>query len=164
MSTTIALYPGSFDPVTNGHLDIVTRAARIFDRLVVGIYNIPAKQLMFNTTERVRLFRAAVKDLPNVQVEKFDGLTVEYAKNIGASVIVRGLRAGADFDYEFEMAMMNKYLAPDIELVCLMSSFRYQFLSSSLLKEVAGLGGHVESLVPKPTGEALRKKFGQGKI
>jgi len=156
---TIAIYPGAFDPVTNGHLDIASRASKIFDKIIIGVYDTPAKNIMFTTEERVELVRQSITDLPNVEVTCFTGLTVDFAKKVGARAIVRGLRVGADFEREFEMALMNKNLSPDCELVCLMANLKYQFLSSSLLKEVASLGGKIESLVPKVVLAALREKF-----
>ncbi len=153
-----AIYPGSFDPITNGHIDIATRASRLFDKLVVSIYNTPDKHLYFPAEERVRLAKLALACLPNVEVEAFAGLTVDFAKRIKAQVMVRGLRMSADFEREFEMAMMNKKLYPGLELVCLMASQEYQFLSSSLLKEVASLDGNINDLVPRHVAEALRKK------
>lgn len=156
---TIAIYPGAFDPITNGHLDIAYRASKIFDKIIIGVYDTPAKNIMFSTEDRVELVRQSIVDLPNVEVRPFTGLTVDFAKQVGAKAIVRGLRVGADFEREFEMALMNKNLAPDCELVCLMSNLKYQFLSSSLLKEVASLGGKIESLVPKAVLAALRERF-----
>ena len=156
---TIAIYPGTFDPITNGHLDITTRAAKIFEKLIIGVYNIPNKRLLFTTEERVELIRQAIVDLPNVGVEAFIGLTIDFADKVGAKAIVRGLRATADFEREFEMAMLNKKLSPELELVCLMARLEYQFLSSSLLKEAASLGGNVDDLVPQHVAEALRKKI-----
>jgi pantetheine-phosphate adenylyltransferase len=156
---TTALYPGTFDPITNGHLDIVARAAAIFDELIVGIYDRPSKRLLFTTEERVSLARQAVKHLTNVRVQSYSGLTIEFARNAGVKVMVRGLRMSSDFEREFEMEMMNKKLAPDIELVCFMSSLQYQFLSSSLLKEVAELKGCLDELVPDYVASALRGKF-----
>jgi pantetheine-phosphate adenylyltransferase len=155
---TTALYPGSFDPITNGHLDIAARAAKLFQKVVVGVYDSPAKDLLFTTEERVDLARQSLADYPNIEVEPFSGLTVKFAEKVGAQAIVRGLRIGADFEYEREMALMNKNLSPDIDLVCLMASLQYQFLSSGRLKEVASLGGHINDLVPKPVAEALKKK------
>jgi pantetheine-phosphate adenylyltransferase len=155
---TIAIYPGSFDPITNGHLDIATRAAKLFEKVIIGVYDTPAKNLMFTTKERVSLVKKSIVDLPNVDVQPFAGLTIAFAQQVGAKAIVRGLRVGADFEREFEMALMNKKLAPDCELVCLMANLRYQFLSSSLLKEVANLGGYIDDLVPKPVVAALKKK------
>ena len=160
---TIASYPGAFDPITNGHLDIATRASKLFEKLVIGVYDTPAKDILFSTEERVDLVRQSTAHLPNVSVESFTGLAVDFTKQVGARAIVRGLRIGADFEREFEMALMNKKLSPDCELVCLMANLKYQFVSSSLLKEVASLGGDIKDLVPKPVAEALRKKVG-GKI
>lgn len=156
---TVAVYPGSFDPVTNGHLDVATRAASLFDELIVGVYHRPDKQLLFTTDERVEMAKLAVAHLPNVRVEAYSCLTVEFAVMRGAHVLIRGLRMSSDFEREFEMTLMNKLLTPELETVCLMTSIEYQFLSSSLLKEVAELGGDIESLVPSHVATALRKKF-----
>jgi len=159
---SIAIYPGSFDPITNGHLDIATRAAKIFDKVIIGVYDIPNKPLLFTTEERVKLVRQAITDLPNVEVESFSGLTVDFARRVKAKAMVRGLRMSADFEREFDMAMMNKRLYPELETVFFMARVEYQFLSSSLLKEAASLGGDIDDLVPKHVASALRKKF-QGK-
>ncbi len=156
---TIALYPGSFDPLTNGHLDVATRAAKLFAKLVIGIYDTPAKKLMFTTQERVELAREATKHLRNVEVVSFTGLTIDFARDIGAKTMVRGMRTGSDFEREFDLAMMNKRLNPDLELVCLMASQEYQFVSSSILKEVARLGGKVDDLVPPNVLVALKRKL-----
>jgi len=155
---TIAIYPGSFDPITNGHLEIATRAAKLFDKLIIGVYDMPDKRLLFTAAERMEMTRQAVSGLPNVEVESFAGLTVDFAKKVKAQVIVRGLRMSADFEREFDMAMMNKKLFPELELICLMSSLEYQFLSSSLLKEAASLGGNIDELVPKHVAIALKNK------
>jgi len=155
---TVAIYPGTFDPITNGHLDIATRAAKIFEKLIIGVYDTPNKQLLFTTDEREKLTRQAVAELPNVEVVSFTGLTANFAAGLGVRVMVRGLRAGADFEREFELAMMNKKLAPELELVCLMARLEYQFLSSSLLKEAASLGGNIDSLVPEHVVEAFKEK------
>jgi pantetheine-phosphate adenylyltransferase len=155
---TIAIYPGSFDPITNGHLDIIIRASKLFDKLIIGIYDNPEKPVLFTTSERAELVEKAVTNLPNVEVRVFSGLTVNFARQVNAQTIVRGLRMSADFEREFDLAMMNKKLSPEIELICLMSDLKYQFLSSSLLKEAARLGGDVDSLVPKHVAEALSKK------
>ena len=153
-----AIYPGSFDPITNGHLDIITRAAKLFEKLIIGVYDRPDKQLLFTTEERAEIVRQAIATLPNVEVRVFTGLAVAFAKRAKAQVIVRGLRMSADFEREFDLAMMYKKLSPEIELVCLMSDLKYQFLSSSLLKEAARLGGAIDDLVPKHVAAALRKK------
>ena len=153
-----ALYAGSFDPITNGHVDITRRAAKLFDKVIIGIFATPDKRLTFSTEERADLARRAVANLPNVEVQPYTGITVEFAKEVGAQVMVRGLRMVSDFEWEFEMAMMNRMLFPELELVCFMASQEYQFLSSSLLKEVASLGGNINGLVPKHVAEALRNK------
>jgi len=155
----IAIYPGSFDPITNGHLDIAIRAAKVFDKLIIGVYKTPNKPVLLSAEERVELIRQAIADLPNVEVEAFSGLTVDFAKKVKAKAMVRGLRMSADFEREFDMAMMTKKLYPELEFICLMSRVEYQFLSSSLLKEAASLGGAIDDLVPKHVALALRKKF-----
>ena len=157
---SIALYPGSFDPVTLGHLDVAARASALFERVIVAVYSRPAKDLAFDDGERVDLFTRAVVHLPNVEVTKFEGLVVRMAQNVGANVIVRGLRSGADFEYEYDMAFMNRKLAPDIDMVSFMTSQEYMFISSSLLKEVAKLGGDIASMVPPHVADAVRAKFG----
>ena len=154
-----ALYPGSFDPVTVGHVDVATRAAKVFDKLVVGVYETPSKNLLFNTQERTKLMTDALSHLPNVEVVTFSGLVVRFAKDIGAEVIVRGLRSGSDFEYEFDMAFMNRKLEPEVDLVCFMTSQDYMFVSASLLKEVAKLGGDITELVPPNVAQAVYSKF-----
>jgi pantetheine-phosphate adenylyltransferase len=163
---SVALYPGSFDPITFGHLDIAIRAANIFDKVVIGVYDLPRdKRLLFNTEERVDLARKSITgDKKNIEVISFSGLTVDFARKLQANVIVRGLRMSADFEREFDMAMMNRNLDPDLELVCFMANLKYQFLSSSLLKEVADLGGNIDNLVPKPVVEAMKLKMSHGKL
>ena len=156
---TLALYPGSFDPVTMGHVDIAERAAALFDGVIVGIYEVPPKQLLFNAKERVSLMKKALKHIPNAKVVSYDGLTVEFARKMKAKVIVRGLRMSSDFEKEFEMALMNKKLASDIEVVCFMTKLEFEFVSSSLLKEAARLGGHIDDLVPPHVMDALNEKF-----
>lgn len=155
---TVAVYPGTFDPITNGHLDIVTRASRLFDKIIIGVYEKSNKHLVFTTEERVDLVKRAVAHLPNVEVKAFSGLIVDFAQKEKAQVMIRGLRMTADFEKEFEMALMNRKLAPELDLLCLMASQEYQFLSSSLLKEVARLNGNISDLVPEHVAEALRKK------
>lgn len=158
---TIAVYPGSFDPITNGHSDIVKRASSLFDTLIVAVYDRPEKNLLFSVEERVELARKACEDIPNVQVQSFTGLVVDFIHRMKADVMIRGLRANSDFEREFEMALMNRSLAPDIELVCLMTSPRYQFISSSVIKEVARLGGSLEGMVPQHVAEALTRKYAE---
>jgi pantetheine-phosphate adenylyltransferase len=155
---TIAIYPGSFDPITNGHLDIATRAAKLFEKVIIGVYDAPNKNLQFTAEERLDLAKQATTNLPKVEVEVFSGLTVDFAKKVGAQVIVRGLRMSSDFEREFDMAMMNKNLFPELEVVYLMATLEYQFLSSRLLKEVASMKGNIDNLVPKHVAETLRKK------
>lgn len=156
---TTVLYPGSFDPITNGHLDIVKRSASLFDKVVVGVYDIPQKSLLFTVDERVFLARESCKNLKNVEITAYSGITVEFARKIGAKAMVRGLRASSDFEREFEMALMNKKLACDVELVCFMADLKYQFLSSSMLKEIITLGGNLDDMVPPHVCAALKKKL-----
>ena len=160
----LAVYPGSFDPITNGHMDVALRAAKLFDRLVVSIYSGTMKpNALFEPEERIELARRAFEECEAPQsdkivVESFSGLAVEYAKNIGASTIVRGLRAVSDFEYEFKYAHMNNHLAPDVEVVCLMTSSKHSFISSSFIREVASLGGPVDGLVPPNIAEAVHQR------
>ncbi len=155
-----ALYPGSFDPVTLGHVDIVARAAMLFEKVIVAVYATPSKDLLFTTDERIQLFLDSIGHLPNVEVRPFEGLVVRFAREVGAATIVRGLRSGSDFEYEFEMAFMNRRLASDIDVISFMTSQDYMFVSSSLLKEVARLGGEVNDMVPHHVAVAVYKKFG----
>jgi pantetheine-phosphate adenylyltransferase len=160
---TKAIYPGSFDPITLGHVDIASRAAAIFDEVILAVYDTPAKSLLFSTQERVAMAASAIQDASNVRVQPFSGLTVEFATQVGAKVIVRGLRAVSDFEVETQMALMNRKIAPEIEVVCLVTSLQFSFLSASLIKEVIKLGGPFEGLVPSFVADALRQKFaGQG--
>ena len=154
----VTLYPGSFDPFTYGHIDVIRRSAKLFDKVIVGVYDTPDKKLMFTTEERVALGREAVRDVPNVEVKAFAGLMVEFARREGVTTVVRGLRVNNDFEFEFDMAMINRKLAPEIELVCLLASPEYQFLSSSMLKEVARLGGDFADLVPPFVANAVMAK------
>jgi len=156
---TVALYQGSFDPITEGHLDIIARGSLIFEKRIVGVFATPSKSLLFSTQERVELVQDSVTHLSNVDVVSYSGLTVTFAQEIGAPVMVRGLRMVSDFDYEFEMAMMNKKLAPKLDQIFLMTRLEHQFISSGLIKEVAQLGGDVSSFVPKPVTIALKNKF-----
>ena len=158
------LYPGTFDPVTNGHLDIIARAARLFDRLVVGVAVNTGKGPLFALEERVELVRAEIETIATrngmeIDVVPFDTLLVDFARKVGASMIVRGLRAVSDFDYEFQMAGMNYRMAPDVETIFLMASERHQFIASRLVKEVANLGGDIASFVPPLTLERVLKRI-----
>jgi pantetheine-phosphate adenylyltransferase len=158
-----AIYPGSFDPITLGHVDIARRAGAIFDQVILAVYDTPAKSLVFSTDERVIMAQRAIVDSPNVRVESFSGLLVDFARQVGAKVIVRGLRAVSDFEVETQMALMNRSLAPEIEVICLITSLQYSFLSASLIKEVIKLGGAPDALVPDFVAAALRQRFsGQG--
>ncbi|MDW8147872.1 MAG: pantetheine-phosphate adenylyltransferase [Roseiflexaceae bacterium] len=158
---TIAVYPGSFDPVTNGHLDIAERASRIFDTVIMAVFDRPNKQLLFSTEERVALLRELTRHLPRVKVDTYSTLTVDYVRSVGASVIVRGMRAVGDFEAEFQLAQINQTLAPDIDIVLFMASHRYTFFSSSTVREIASLGGDVSWLVPGPVVEALKRVYGR---
>lgn len=159
-----AVYPGSFDPITNGHVDIARRAARLFDRLIVAVYsggeNAP-KRPLFSTSERVQLVRESLAEYPNIDVDTFEKLTVDYARDVGAQIVVRGLRAVSDFEYEFKLAHMYRHLAPDLEVVCLMTSSSNSFISSSFIREVASLGGDINALVPPQAAAALATRFGR---
>lgn len=159
-----AVYPGSFDPITNGHLDIITRACALFDKLIIGIYDKPDKQMLFSLEERVALAKKALADFHNVHVKSYSGLTVEFIRKEGGRAMIRGLRMNSDFESEFEIAAMNKKLAPDIELVCLMASSEYQCLSSKLIKEVANLGGSLKGLVPEHVAAALNNRLAQAQL
>lgn len=155
-----AVYPGTFDPVHCGHVDIATRAARIFDELIVAVYDRPLKNLLFSAGERMDMMAEALKGLTNVKVMSYSGLTVAFVRRQSAQVIVRGLRVTYDFELEYQMALMNKKMAPDVETVCLMTSLDYAFLSSSIVKEVAAAGGCVDAMVPPHVISFLRRKLG----
>lgn len=156
---TVAIYPGSFDPVHLGHLDIIERAARVFTRVVVAVARNSEKEGLFTPAERLEMLTAALGAMPKVEVDAFDGLTVEFAREKGAAVLVKGLRAVVDFEYELKQASMNARLAPDLDTVFFMTSAPYYFLSSTLIREVARLGGAVTGLVPPGVEERLRAKF-----
>ncbi|MCS7192211.1 MAG: pantetheine-phosphate adenylyltransferase [Armatimonadetes bacterium] len=156
-----AVYPGTFDPVTNGHLDVIERAAKIFDELIVAVTTNPAKKPWFTLEERVEMIRECCSHLPNVTVEAFEGLLVNFAREKGAKVIIKGLRAVTDFDYEFQMATINRKLAPEIETLFLMTSLPYAYLSSSSVKEVASLDGCLKDLVPDNVVQRLREKVAE---
>lgn len=157
----VAVYPGSFDPVHRGHLDIAMRAAKLVDELVIAVYKTPSKNLMFSGDERIALWREALAEagLNNVRVEGFEGLIVDFARSVGAQAIVRGLRAVTDFEYEFQQALMNRKLAPEIETLMTITSLSHLFISSSLLKEVARLGGDLDGIVTPNVARAIRAKL-----
>ncbi len=159
MSERIAVYPGSFDPVTFGHLDILDRAAAIFDTVVVGVLENPGKTPLFTADERVELLRSCLEARPHVEVTTFHGLTVDFAASAGAIAIVRGLRVLSDFESEFQMALMNRRLNPRVNTVFLMTSFSNVFISSSLIKEVCQLGGDVAEMAPSVSIEAMQRRF-----
>lgn len=159
-----AVYPGSFDPPTLGHLDIITRAARLFDELIVAVAVNSQKKPLFTLDERVEMLRECCPHLPNVRILPLQGLLAQFAQEVGACAIVRGLRAVSDFEYEFQMATMNRQLAPDVDTCFLMTHQRYAFLSSSIVKEVAQLGGDVRQLVPPYVYERLIRRFGREPI
>ena len=154
-----AIYPGSFDPVTYGHLDIIRRAASVFDELTVSVLNNKVKTPLFSVEERVKILKEATKDLPNVKVESFSGLLVDYAASKDVTVVVRGLRAITDFDYELQMAQTNRVLAPDVDTVFLTTSLEYAYLSSTIMKEVASYDGDLSKFAPPEITEAVKKKM-----
>jgi len=162
VSDRVAIYPGSFDPPTNGHLDIVERSARLFDRVVIGVGRNLTKKTLFSADERVALMREACKGKANVDVRTFDGLQVDFAREVGASFIIRGIRALSDFEFEFEMGNMNRSLAPQIDMVYLMTASEYLFISASRVKELVAFGAAVDKLVPPNVAKALRAHLGQG--
>ena len=159
----VAVYPGSFDPVHRGHIDIARRAARLVDELVVAVYATPSKNLMFPIEERVALWREAIAEegLANVRVEPFEGLIVDFARTVGAQATVRGLRAVTDFEYEFQQALMNRNLAPEIETLMIITALPHLFISSSLLKEVARLGGDLNGIVTPSVARAIQRRLGK---
>lgn len=151
-----AVYPGSFDPIHYGHIDVARRAAKAFDRLIVGAYANPLKRLMFPVEERVALARQAFADVDNIVVEGYDGLTVEFARRHGARIIVRGLRVISDFELEYQMAMTTRKLDPEMDMVCLMTGLEYAFISSSIVKEIAQANGPIDQMVPDFVAERVR--------
>ena len=156
----IAVYPGSFDPITNGHLDLIQRALKIFDRITVAVATNAFKKSLFTIEERMEMCRVSLAEFPQVSVDTFEGLLVKYARGQNARAILRGLRAVTDFEYEFQLAMMNRRLEPEIETVFLMTGLRWVFLSPSILKEAAVHGGDIEGMVPEIVFHRLRAKFG----
>ena len=156
----VAVYPGSFDPVTNGHLDVIRRASETFERIIIAVGRNSGKNPLFSVEERVGLLEEVCAPFPNVVTLPFEGMLVNFAREQGARVLVKGLRAVSDFEYEFQMALANRQLAPDIETLFMMTSAEYLYLSSSIVKEVARLGGDVSALVPPATWEKLKQKLG----
>ncbi len=159
MKKNIAVYPGTFDPITNGHIDLVERSLGIFDEVIIALAPNPKKIPLFTTDERIEMIKAATKGLRNVKIDIFDGLLVNYAKKKKAQAIIRGLRAVSDFEYEFQMALMNRRLDNKIETVFLMPSEEYSYLTSSIIKEIAAFKGSVNGLVPKVVAKKLKEKF-----
>jgi len=155
----IAVYPGSFDPITNGHLDLIQRGLKVFDRIIVAVATNTFKKSLFTIEERMEMIRVSLADQPKVSIDSFEGLLVHYARRRNARVILRGLRAVTDFEYEFQLAMMNRRLEPEIETVFLMTGLRWVFLSSSILKEAAVHGGDIEGMVPEIVVRMLKEKF-----
>lgn len=155
----LALYAGTFDPVTKGHMNVVERAAVMFDRLIVGVFDTPSKTVLFSTEERMRFLQRTVRNMSNVEVRSYGGLTVDFAHELGATAMVRGLRSITDLDYEAAMVMMNRRLRPYIDTIFLYTSLEYQFVSSTLIKEVARYGGDINDLVPQDVAAALQEKF-----
>ncbi len=158
MNPTIAIYPGSFDPVTNGHLDLIERGTKIFGRLIVGVLRNAEKQPLFSVSERIEMLREVTRNWPTVEVDVFDGLLVEYAKRREAGVILRGIRAVSDYEYELQMALMNRKLEPKLETVFMMPALSYSYLSARLVREIAQLGGPLQGLVPPEVEKRLRAK------
>jgi pantetheine-phosphate adenylyltransferase len=157
----VAIYPGSFDPVTNGHLDIVKRGLKLFDKIIVTILYNPGKETLFSVEERLGMLRESIKSLSHIEIDRYDGLLVDYAAKRKAQAILRGMRAVSDFEYEFQMALMNRRLNREIQTVFLMTGLRWIFTSSSIIKEAARFGGNIEGMVPPNVLEKLKIKFGQ---
>ncbi|MBI5589051.1 MAG: pantetheine-phosphate adenylyltransferase [Deltaproteobacteria bacterium] len=156
-----AIYPGSFDPVTNGHLDIIERGFKLFDKIIVAILHNPAKKYLFSVEERMTMLRESLKKFPDIEIEAFDGLLVDYAVQKNAQAILRGMRAVSDFEYEFQMALMNRRLNRNVQTVFLMTGLRWIFTSSSIIKEAACFGGNINGMVPALVNQKLKEKFGR---
>lgn len=161
MNPRIAIYPGTFDPITNGHLSIVSRALKIFDKLIVSILINPNKVSLFSREERIEMILENLEGVPNVEVDSFDGLLVDYAVKKNAQVVLRGLRALSDFEYEFQLALMNRKLNQDVQSLFLMTDYKWFYISSTIIKEAASLGGNIDGLVPPNVVRKLKEKYGQ---
>lgn len=157
----LGVYPATLDPIHNGHIDIAVRAAKIFDEIIVAIYDLPKKQLLFSVNERVELAQKAFQGYDNIKVAKYSILTVNYAKSVGAMALIRGLRVFSDFEFEFRMGLANRRLAPEMETVAIMSDEKHIHISSSTIREIAELGGDVSSMVPPFVADALRRRFAE---
>ena len=158
---TVAIYPGSFDPVTNGHLDIIKRGLKLFDRIIVAILLNPSKAALFTVEERMEMLKESLKELSNTEVDTFEGLLVDYAAKRNANAILRGMRAVSDFEYEFQLALMNRRLNREIQTVFLMTGLRWIYTSSSIIKEAAGFGGNINGMVPPTVSKRLKEKLGR---
>lgn len=158
---TVAVYPGTFDPVTYGHVDIIERASKLYDRVIIGVLHNSAKTPLFSVEERVKILKTVTDKIPRVDVRSFEGLSVDFARECGANVIVRGLRLITDFEYELQMSQTNRKLAPDIDTTFLFTSLQYSYLSSTTVKEVALFGGDIDEFVPPFVAEEIRRKYGQ---
>jgi pantetheine-phosphate adenylyltransferase len=156
----VAIYPGSFDPVTNGHIDIAERGLKLFDKVIVAILHNPGKEALFSVEERMELLKISLGSQPNIEIDTFDGLLVDYAARRNANAILRGMRAVSDFEYEFQLALMNRRLNREIQTVFLMTGLRWIFTSSSIIKEAARFGGNINGMVPPEVNRRLKKKFG----
>jgi len=159
-SEKLVVYPGTFDPITNGHLSILTRALKVFDKLIIAISNNPQKAPLFTMEERIFMIREVLKDQPNIEIDSFDGLLVDYVVKKKTNVVIRGLRAMSDFEYEFQMALMNRKLNREVQSIFLMTDYKWFYTSSTIIKEAASLGGDISGLVPAIVAKMLRKKFG----
>ena len=164
MNERIAVYPGSYDPLTNGHIDIIQRGLKIFDKIIVAALKNPSKTYLFSLEERMDMLMETFKKNPNIEVDYFEGLLVDYLKKIGVNTVVRGLRAISDFEIEFQMALMNRSIKPEIETIFLVPSICYSFVSSRLVKEIYQLGGEIEKMVPAVVDKKLKEKYGQDKL
>ncbi|MEG0874925.1 MAG: pantetheine-phosphate adenylyltransferase [Clostridiales bacterium] len=156
---SICIYPGTFDPITKGHIDVIKRATNLFDKIIIGIAEDNYKNVLFTTEERLEIIKDVIKDMPQVEVECFTGLLMNYCRDKKANAVIRGLRAVSDFEYEMQLALMNKNLNPDVETVFLMTGQKYSFISSSIIKDVAKLGGNISGMVPDLVDQKIKEKY-----